>query len=111
MQRWSTCPEPAVARAQARDSTFVGRLNYHRRARLGRSQWRRRALAPVFCGEMAMPKKLRLSLSAAALLCSTLPARGEELPDGKGKEMVAASCTSCHTFSSRVGAGYTAKGW
>ncbi len=58
-----------------------------------------------------MPKKLRLSLIAAALLCSALPTRGEELPAGKGKEMVAASCTSCHTFSSRVGAGYTAKGW
>jgi len=60
---------------------------------------------------MAMPKKLRLFLIANALLCSALPAWGEELPEGKGKEMVAASCTSCHTFSSRVGAGYTARGW
>jgi len=57
-----------------------------------------------------MPKKLRLFL-IVALLCSALPTRGEELPDGKGKEMVAASCTSCHTFYSRVGAGYTATGW
>jgi virginiamycin B lyase len=58
-----------------------------------------------------MRKKLRSSLIAAALLCSALPTSGEELPDGKGKELVAASCTSCHTFSSRVGAGYTADGW
>jgi virginiamycin B lyase len=58
-----------------------------------------------------MPEKLRLCSIGAALLCSALPSRGEELPDGKGKEMVAASCTSCHTFSSRVGAGYSATGW
>jgi len=58
-----------------------------------------------------MAEKLRLSVIAAALLYSAIPVRGEELPDGKGKEMVAASCTSCHTFSSRVGGGYSAKGW
>src|SRR5229473_1177762 len=33
------------------DSTFVSALNYHRRARLGRSRWRRRALAPVLWGD------------------------------------------------------------
>jgi virginiamycin B lyase len=59
---------------------------------------------------MAMPNYLRLSLIAVGL-SSALPLRGEELPEGKGKEMVAATCTSCHTFASRVGAGYTAKGW
>ncbi len=58
-----------------------------------------------------MPKKLPFFLIANALLSSALPTWGEELPEGKGKEMVAASCTSCHTFSSRVGAGYTATGW
>jgi virginiamycin B lyase len=58
-----------------------------------------------------MAEKLRLVLIATALLSSAFPAWSEELPEGKGKEMVAASCTSCHTFSSRVGAGYTAKGW
>ena len=58
-----------------------------------------------------MSKQSLLSLMAAALLCSALPAWSQELPDGKGKEMVAASCSSCHTFFSRVGGGYTAEGW
>ena len=48
---------------------------------------------------------------AAVLLCWALSARAEDFPDGKGKEMVAASCTGCHTFASRVGAGYTPAGW
>src|ERR1700693_2919572 len=58
-----------------------------------------------------MSRQSLLSLMAAALLCSALPAWSQELPDGKGKEMVAASCSSCHTFFSRVGGGYTAEGW
>ena len=47
----------------------------------------------------------------AALLCSTLPAWSQGLPDGKGKELAAANCESCHTLLSRVGAGYTLEGW
>ena len=47
----------------------------------------------------------------AALLCSGLPAWSQELPDGKGKELAAANCNSCHTLLSRVGAGYTPEGW
>ncbi|TMA13092.1 MAG: cytochrome C [Deltaproteobacteria bacterium] len=58
-----------------------------------------------------MSRKLLLSLMAAALLCSALPAWGQELPDGKGKEMVAAQCNSCHAFYARLGSGYTAEGW
>ncbi len=58
-----------------------------------------------------MSKNSLLSLMAAALLCSALPAWSQELPDGKGKELVAASCNGCHTFFSRVGPGYTAEGW
>ena len=58
-----------------------------------------------------MSSKSLLSLLPASLLCFALPAWGQELPDGKGKEMVAAQCNSCHTFYSRVGAGYTAGGW
>ncbi|MFL5312925.1 MAG: hypothetical protein ACJ79H_21030 [Myxococcales bacterium] len=58
-----------------------------------------------------MRKNLALSLIAAALLCAALPTWGEELPEGEGKEMVASTCTGCHTFASRVGAGYTADGW
>ncbi|HYS51402.1 MAG TPA: hypothetical protein VEM33_05960 [Burkholderiales bacterium] len=49
------------------------------------------------------------SLIAAVLLCSALPARSQELPEGKGKEMVQAQCTSCHAF--RPGGGYTPTGW
>ena len=45
------------------------------------------------------------------LLCSTLPTWSQGLPDGKGKELAAANCESCHTLLSRVGAGYTLEGW
>jgi virginiamycin B lyase len=48
---------------------------------------------------------------AATLLCSGLPALGQQLPDGPGKELAAANCNSCHTLLSRVGAGYTPEGW
>src|SRR5437588_13031187 len=57
-----------------------------------------------------MSSKSRLVL-AAALLCSALPAFGQALPDGAGKELAAADCNSCHTLLSRVGAGYTPEGW
>src|SRR6266478_1646640 len=52
-----------------------------------------------------------LSLLVGALLGAALPASGQELPEGPGKELVAAQCNSCHTLTSRVGAGYTAAGW
>src|SRR6266536_5839164 len=58
-----------------------------------------------------MPKTSLLSLIAAAVLCFALPAQGQELPEGNGKDLVTAHCKSCHPFSARVGAGYTAKGW
>src|ERR671936_1132433 len=48
---------------------------------------------------------------AAALLCATVPAWSQELPDGPGKEFVAAHCNSCHPFYARLGGGYTAQGW
>ncbi len=51
------------------------------------------------------------SLIPAALLLILLPAWSQDLPDGKGKELVAAQCNSCHTLASRVGAGYTPEGW
>ena len=47
----------------------------------------------------------------AALLCTSLPAFSQNLPDGPGKELAAANCNSCHTLLSRVGAGYTPEGW
>jgi virginiamycin B lyase len=56
-------------------------------------------------------KALLLPLICTALMSFVLPVSGQELPDGKGKEIVLAHCNSCHTFYSRVGAGYTAKGW
>src|SRR6266851_4092140 len=52
-----------------------------------------------------------LSLLVGALLGAALPASGQELPEGPGKELVAAQCNSCHTLTSRVGAGYTPAGW
>jgi virginiamycin B lyase len=50
-------------------------------------------------------------LWAATLMALTLPASGQELPDGPGKELAVANCNGCHTLQSRVGAGYTAEGW
>ena len=50
-------------------------------------------------------------LMSAVLLCSAFPCQSQDLPEGKGKEIVLANCNSCHTFYSRVGSGYTAKGW
>ena len=35
----------------------------------------------------------------------------QNLPDGKGKEIAAAKCMSCHALEARVGNGYTAEGW
>jgi virginiamycin B lyase len=57
-----------------------------------------------------MYNKLSVVLTAA-LLCTGLPAVGQDLPDGPGKELAAANCNTCHTLSSRVGAGYTPEGW
>ena len=48
---------------------------------------------------------------AVALLCSAPSAWSQELPEGKGKELVATQCNSCHPFQARVGAGYTEAGW
>ena len=58
-----------------------------------------------------MSKKSLLSLMAGALLCTSLPVLSQDLPEGKGKEVAAAKCMSCHALQARVGAGYTAKGW
>jgi virginiamycin B lyase len=56
-----------------------------------------------------MPRKSRLTLLAAAALYSALPAWSAELPEGNGKELVGALCTSCHALN--WGGGYTAEGW
>ena len=58
-----------------------------------------------------MSKISILPAMGAALLGSVIPASSQGLPDGPGKETVAAYCESCHTFASRVGAGYTPDGW
>ncbi|PYM92384.1 MAG: cytochrome C [Candidatus Rokuibacteriota bacterium] len=58
-----------------------------------------------------MSKNSLACLIAAALLCSSLPAWSQELPEGRGKDVVAASCNSCHPFYARLGAGYTPTGW
>ena len=62
-------------------------------------------------GGATASKALLPSLICTALMSFVLPVSGQELPDGKGKEIVLANCNSCHTYYSRVGAGYTAKGW
>jgi virginiamycin B lyase len=55
--------------------------------------------------------KKSCAVLTAALLCSGLPAIGQQLPDGPGKGLAEANCNSCHTLLSRVGSGYTASGW
>jgi virginiamycin B lyase len=55
--------------------------------------------------------KKSCAVLTAALLCSSLPAMGQQLPAGPGKELAEANCNSCHTLLSRVGSGYTANGW
>jgi virginiamycin B lyase len=57
-----------------------------------------------------MSNKTSLVL-AATLVSLTLPALGQELPDGPGKELAVTNCNSCHSLLSRVGAGYTPEGW
>lgn len=52
----------------------------------------------------------RIVLTAlAAVLCAAIPTLAQPLPEGKGKELVAATCTGCHAF--RTGGGYTPEGW
>src|SRR2546425_12522586 len=59
-----------------------------------------------------MTRHAVLPLATAALLAwCELPAWSQELPEGKGKEIVAASCNSCHPFHARLGGGYTPEGW
>jgi hypothetical protein len=62
-----------------------------------------------------MLHRFRPAILISTLLCSALPAFGQDwtqpLPEGKGKETVAAVCAGCHEFFSRLGAGYTREGW
>ena len=53
----------------------------------------------------------RLTILVGALLAATLPAGAQELPEGSGKEAVAATCNTCHPLLTRVGSGYTVDGW
>jgi virginiamycin B lyase len=55
--------------------------------------------------------RIRSLPTLAALLCAA-PAFAQEfkLPDGPGKETVAAVCGGCHAIN-RLGAGYTPDGW
>ena len=48
---------------------------------------------------------------AAVLLGSAVPAWSADLPEGKGRDIVAAKCNSCHALEARVGSGYTPEGW
>ncbi|HLQ23084.1 MAG TPA: hypothetical protein VK132_07750, partial [Gemmatimonadales bacterium] len=58
-----------------------------------------------------MSRPSLLSLVTVALLGGALPAWSQELPEGEGKQLVAAQCNSCHPFYARLGAGYTPEGW
>ena len=44
-------------------------------------------------------------------LIATSPAIAQSDAEGKGKDLVAAKCNSCHVLEARVGGGYTDKGW
>src|SRR5262245_29378075 len=58
-----------------------------------------------------MLNHLRSLLVFAILVCTAPAALAQELPEGRGKELVATQCNSCHAFYARVGAGYTPRGW
>jgi virginiamycin B lyase len=57
-----------------------------------------------------MPKTHLLPLLAATLLSSAFPAGAQELPEGNGKQTVAAICSGCHDVN-RIRAGYSPAGW
>jgi virginiamycin B lyase len=60
-----------------------------------------------------MPRSL-LSLVTAALLSSAIPAQAQQqpnLPDGPGKEQVAALCSGCHGLSRVMASGYPQAYW
>lgn len=50
---------------------------------------------------------------AGMLLCCALPVRSQDaaLPDGPGKDVVQAACTTCHGIGRVTSAGYDAAGW
>jgi virginiamycin B lyase len=58
-----------------------------------------------------MSRKSFQVLMASTLLCATLSAWSQDLPEGRGKDIVATICNTCHSFAARVGGGYTAQGW
>src|SRR3989441_324971 len=70
-----------------------------------------RRWAESFLDGGLMSKTSLLSWAVAALVWAAFPAWSQELPEGKGKEVVAASCNSCHPFHARLGGGYPAEGW
>ncbi|HEY0383437.1 MAG TPA: hypothetical protein VGC72_14680 [Candidatus Elarobacter sp.] len=57
--------------------------------------------------------RFALASLAAMLLCCALPVRGQDaaLPDGPGKDLVQASCSSCHGLGTVTRAGYDRAGW
>ena len=57
-----------------------------------------------------MTSSLR-SLIPVALSCTLIPAWGQDLPDGAGKDLVAGMCNTCHPLAARIGSGYTVEGW
>ena len=62
-----------------------------------------------------MSKKSLLPVFTAALLCAALPARAQQtppnLPDGPGKEQVAALCSGCHGLGRVMNSGYPQAYW
>jgi virginiamycin B lyase len=58
-----------------------------------------------------MSKTSLVVLIAAGLGSPIFAVQAQDLPEGPGKEVAATYCNSCHTLLSRVGSGYTAKGW
>src|SRR5260221_945049 len=58
-----------------------------------------------------MPMRTWFATLFAASMLWTLPAAAQDLPEGKGKEIVASSCVGCHELNRVTGSGYTLEDW
>src|SRR5258707_2539157 len=105
--------ESAHSASKALSQRSIFRIGSFCRTMSGTPSVAHTGLPPAFAVTCAKQRTRNVSklpsLVAAVLFCSALPARSQELPEGKGEEMVEAQCTSCHAF--RAGGESEPTGW